>query len=165
MVESKVYANLAQHVIMLHKQHPTTHYPRDEESEGSMAHYFTREEAEALLPQITIVLLKIQEYRHAMQHAEEELGALRAQSMNNGHHLHERIERLQKSLVEHIESLQTLAREVKRFGCELKDPDTGLIDFLSMRGGREIYLCWRLGEERINFWHYLDAGFAGRQPL
>jgi hypothetical protein len=131
----------------------------------SMALYFTREEAEALLPQITVVLLKIQEHRQAMQHAEEELGALRAQSLNNGHHLHERIERLQKALVEQIESLQTLARELRQFGCELKDPDTGLIDFLSLRGGREIYLCWRLGEERINYWHYLDTGFAGRQPL
>jgi hypothetical protein len=130
-----------------------------------MAHYFTREEAEALLPQITVVLLKIQEHRQDMQHAEEELSALRAQSMNNGHHLHERIERLQKTLVEQIEALQKLARELRRFGCELKDPDTGLIDFLSMRDGREIYLCWRLGEERINYWHYLDAGFAGRQPL
>lgn len=141
------------------------HYPRIKESEGIMAHYFTREEAEALLPQITVVLLKIQEHRQAMQHTEEELSVLRAQSMNNGHHLHERIERLQKTLVEHIEALQTLARELKHFGCELKDPDTGLIDFLSMREGREIYLCWRLGEDSINYWHYLDTGFMGRQPL
>src|SRR5579859_4102747 len=83
------------------------------ESEGSMAHYFTREEAEALLPQISIVLLKIQEHRRAMQQTEEELSTLRAQSMNNGHHLHERIERLQKTLVEHIEALQALARELR----------------------------------------------------
>ena len=130
-----------------------------------MAHYFTREEAEALLPQITVVLLKIQEERKSMQQGEEELGELRMQSMNNGHHSHDRIERLQRVLIEHIESLQTLARELKHFGCELKDPDTGLIDFLSLRNGREIYLCWRLGEERINYWHYLDTGFAGRQPL
>lgn len=130
-----------------------------------MAHYFTREEAEALLPQITVVLLKIQDHRKAMQQTEEELGALHVQSMNNGHHLHDRIDRLQRALAEHIESLQTLARELKHFDCELKDPDRGLIDFLSLRNGREIYLCWYLGEERINYWHYLDTGFAGRQPL
>ena len=130
-----------------------------------MAHYFTREEAEALLPQITIVLLKIQEHRRAMQQTQEELNALRAQSMNNGHSLHERIEGLQKTLVEHVEALQALARELRQFGCELKDPDTGLIDFLSLRKDREVYLCWRLGEERINYWHDLDAGFRGRQPL
>src|SRR5712691_7320681 len=130
-----------------------------------MAHYFTREEAEALLPQITVVLLKIQERRKAMLECEEDLGALHAQAMGNGYHLHERIAKLQKDLARHIQALQELASELNDFGCELKDPDMGLIDFLSLRNGREIYLCWHLGEERINFWHYLETGFAGRQPL
>jgi hypothetical protein len=130
-----------------------------------MAHYFTREEAEALLPQISVVLRNIQESRGKMQQSEEELGALRLQAMENGHHLHERMMDLQKELARHIQTLQMLNSELKEFGCELKDADSGLIDFLSLRDGREIYLCWRLGEERINFWHYLDTGFAGRQPL
>jgi hypothetical protein len=130
-----------------------------------MAHYFTREQAEALLPQITVVLLKIQERRFAMQQSEEELGDLHAQAMGNGYHLHERISKLQKELARHIQALRELVNELSDFGCELKDPNTGLIDFLSLRNGREVYLCWQLGEERINYWHYLDAGFAGRQPL
>ena len=130
-----------------------------------MAHYFTREEAEALLPQVSGVLLKIQEQHKVMQQSEEELGALHALAMGNGHHLHERITRLQKELAEHIQAMQELINEVSSFGCELKDPGIGLIDFLSLRDGREVYLCWHLGEERINYWHYLDAGFAGRQPL
>jgi hypothetical protein len=130
-----------------------------------MAHYFTREEAEALLPQISVVLLKIQERRKVMQQSEEELGALHALAMGNGHHLHERIAKLQKELAEQIQHLQELINELNDFGCVLKDPTIGLIDFLSLRNGREIYLCWYLGEERINYWHYLDAGFAGRQPL
>lgn len=130
-----------------------------------MAHYFTREEAEALLPQISIVLLKIQERRKVMQQSEEELGALHALAMGNGHHLHGRIVKLQKELAEQIQHLQELINELNDFGCVLKDPTIGLIDFLSLRNGREIYLCWYLGEERINYWHYLDAGFAGRQPL
>jgi|SRR5215471_20229238 len=130
-----------------------------------MAHYFTREEAEALLPQIIVVLHKIQERRKEMQQSEEELGTLRVQSMGNGHHLHERMIRLQQNLTRHIQVLQALVDDLNEFGCELKDADSGLIDFLSLRNGREIYLCWRLGEERINYWHYLDTGFAGRQPL
>ncbi len=130
-----------------------------------MAHYFTREEAEALLPQIAVVLRKIQEQRKEMQQSEEELGALRIQAMGNGHHLHERTVGLQRNLARQIQILQALVNELNAFGCELKDADSGLIDFLSLRNGREIYLCWRLGEERINYWHYLDAGFAGRQPL
>ena len=130
-----------------------------------MAHYFTREEAESLLPQISNVLLQIQNHRRVMQQKEEDLGALHAQAMGNGHHLHVRINKLQKELAKLIETMQEMVAELSSFGCELKDPSIGLIDFLSMRNGREIYLCWHLGEEHINFWHYPDAGFAGRQPL
>jgi hypothetical protein len=130
-----------------------------------MAHYFTREEAEALLPQISIVLLQIRDYRKVLQQNEEELDALHALAMGNGHHLHVGINKLQIELAEQIQTMQELINELSGFGCELKDPTIGLIDFLSLRNGREVYLCWHLGEERINFWHYLDAGFAGRQPL
>jgi hypothetical protein len=130
-----------------------------------MAHYFTREEAEALLPQITIVLRNIQQSRKALQEDEEALNTLRLQAMGNGHHLHERIMTLQKAVGTHAKLLQKLLVELHALGCELKDPDMGLIDFLSQRNGQEIYLCWYLGEERINYWHYLHTGFAGRQPL
>jgi hypothetical protein len=130
-----------------------------------MPHYFTREEAEALLPQIAVVLRKIQARRREMLQSEEELGTLRAQAMGNGYDLYERILTLQRNLARHIQALQAFVNELVVLGCELKDADSGLIDFLSLRNGREIYLCWRLGEERINFWHDLHTGFAGRQPL
>ncbi len=130
-----------------------------------MTHYFTREEAEALLPEITIVLRKIQDGREQMRAVEEELEALQVQAMGNGHHLYERIMRLQSEITNSVQALRTAIEELQGFGCELKDPDTGLIDFLSLRDGREVYLCWHLGEDRIRFWHYLDTGFAGRQPL
>jgi hypothetical protein len=130
-----------------------------------MARYFTREDAEGLLPQISVVLREIQRKRVAMQEQEEELSTLEARSRGNGHGLHERIAKLQAELARHIQTLRTLAAELDTFGCELKDPDTGLIDFLSLREGRPVYLCWRLGEEGINHWHELQAGFAGRQPL
>ena len=130
-----------------------------------MAHYFTREEAESLLPQISIVLLQIQDQNKEMRQKEEELDALHAQAMGNGHHLHVRINNLQKELTEIVQTMQESIAKLDIFWCELKDPSIGLIDFLSLRDGREIYLCWYLGEEHINFWHYLDAGYAGRQPF
>jgi len=130
-----------------------------------MAHYFTREEAESLLPQISIVLLQIQDHYQVMQQKEDELGALHAQAMGNGHHLHTRINKLQKELEQLIQIMQALVDELSSFGCELKDPGIRLIDFLSLRDGREVFLCWHLGEEHINFWQYPDAGFGGRQPL
>lgn len=130
-----------------------------------MPHYFTREEAEALLPQIAVVLEKVRDERKSLVQANGELEALRMQAAGNGHNLHDRMTQLQDKLSGHAQTLRELAVELDSFGCELKDPDIGLIDFLSMRNGREIYLCWMLGEERINFWHYLHTGFAGRQPL
>ncbi len=130
-----------------------------------MAHYFTREEAEALLPAVTLILRRIQDEREKMSLVEGELEVLQIQSMGNGHHLQGRIQRLQQSIVEAVQALRNAIEELQEIGCELKDPDTGLIDFLGLRDGREIYLCWQLGEDRIRFWHDLDTGFAGRQPL
>src|SRR5258706_13027011 len=124
-----------------------------------MAQYFTREEAEALLPQITVVLLQNQEPRQGMQQSEEELGALHAQAMGNGHHLHGRITKVQKELAQHLQTLQALVVELDEFGCVLKDPDMGLIDFLSLRNGLEVYLCLLLGGERLNYWLYLEPDF------
>jgi hypothetical protein len=130
-----------------------------------MTHYFTREEAEALLPQISVVLRDIQRERAAMGECAEKLNKLEIRARGNGHDLHERIAKLQQEVIQRRQTLRTLSTALNRFGCELKDPATGLIDFLSLRDGHEIYLCWHLGEERINYWHEIQAGFAGRQPL
>jgi hypothetical protein len=130
-----------------------------------MAHYFTREEAETLLPAITLILRRIQDEHERMSIIEGELEVLQVQSMGNGHHLHARIQRLQHAVVEAVQSMRSAVEELEEIGCELKDPATGLIDFLSLRAGREVYLCWRLGEDRIRFWHDLATDVAGRQPL
>jgi len=69
---------------------------------------------------------------------------------------------------EYWEALQTLRADVEsvtRQGVILRDPETGLVDFPSRREGAVVYLCWRLGEERVMFWHPPDTGFGGRQPL
>ena len=130
-----------------------------------MPHYFSREEAEALLPEITIVLRKIQQCNQDIHAIEKDLQVLSVRAMGNGHHLRERILTLQNSVEQYVTGIRQLLEELHAFGCELKDPDVGLIDFISLRNGREVYLCWHLGEDRIRFWHDLDTGFAGRQPL
>ncbi|HEY0755626.1 MAG TPA: DUF2203 domain-containing protein [Ktedonobacteraceae bacterium] len=130
-----------------------------------MARYFTREEAEALLPQVSVILRTIQREHAAAQEYESELAELEKRARGNGHHLHERIAKLQQALTQNTQIRRALIVELLHFGCELKDPETGLIDFLGLRDGREIYLCWRLGETGINYWHELHTGFAGRQPF
>ena len=61
--------------------------------------------------------------------------------------------------------MQRLRARAAAAGIELKDYFTGLIDFPCRMDGREVYLCWRLGEPEVGHWHELDAGFAGRQKL
>jgi hypothetical protein len=67
-----------------------------------------------------------------------------------------------------LEASQTSGRalaELNALGIQVRDPETGLIDFPAERGGEEIFLCWRLGEDSVAWWHPADSGFAGRQPL
>ena len=61
--------------------------------------------------------------------------------------------------------LAKLVDEINEHGAEVKDVDTGLIDFPALRNGETVLLCWRLGEDEIGFWHGTDDGFAGRRPL
>ena len=61
--------------------------------------------------------------------------------------------------------IEECQRELGRLGVEFKGYDMGLVDFPAEVDGRPVYLCWRLGEERVEHWHERDAGYAGRQPL
>ena len=55
--------------------------------------------------------------------------------------------------------------EIEALGVIVRDPESGLVDFAAVRGDQQICLCWRLGEDRLGFWHPRDSGFAGRRPL
>jgi hypothetical protein len=72
---------------------------------------------------------------------------------------------VQSSLNRTLERFQAYVEELQSIGCHLKDPKIGLIDFMSRYQGRDICLCWKLGEDRIEYWHEIAAGFSGRQPV
>ena len=71
----------------------------------------------------------------------------------------------QTRLDEAVNHLEDYVDELSDVGCELKDYQMGLIDFVGKHQRRDVYLCWKLGEERIGFWHEIDAGYGGRQPI
>jgi hypothetical protein len=77
----------------------------------------------------------------------------------------EELAHTQSELETEEEKLLSYIAELKNLGVELKSDETGLCDFRSIRDGREVYLCWRLGEPELMFWHELDAGFNGRRRL
>lgn len=62
-------------------------------------------------------------------------------------------------------AIRRTIRELERMGVQVKDVKSGLVDFPSRLDGREVLLCWRIGESKIEFWHDLQSGFANRQPL
>jgi hypothetical protein len=72
---------------------------------------------------------------------------------------------IQRRLESHLEHLEDFVDELTEVGCELKDYRMGLIDFTGRHKGRDVCLCWKLGEETVGYWHEMDAGFAGRQPI
>ena len=74
------------------------------------------------------------------------------------------MQRLQARAVRLIEKLRDILHEVAELGVEVKAAD-GLVDFRSKLHGRTVYLCWKYGEERVGYFHELDAGFGGRRPL
>ena len=71
---------------------------------------------------------------------------------------------MQEQLDSILERLQDYVDELSEISIDLKDYETGLIDFPGRHQGRDVCLCWKLGEEKVAHWHELHAGFAGRQP-
>lgn len=130
-----------------------------------MPDYFTRAEAEALLPRITPMLREIQQLRQEQRAHDEALAADRAKVLGNGHMPPEQLRVHQRESLSAERQIARLARALGELGVILKDLDTGLVDFLALRDGHPVYLCWRLGEPRIAWWHEIEAGFAGRMPL
>jgi hypothetical protein len=127
---------------------------------------FTLAEAEAMLPKAREEVLAMQACKREIDLLREALVDVAGRATGNGHVQEEAAvaekRRKAEALVEQLN--ERLAR-LNEWGIEMKGLDEGLLDFPSDRDGRVVYLCWRVGEERIAFWHEIDSGFAGRQPL
>ncbi|HLI86739.1 MAG TPA: DUF2203 domain-containing protein [Bryobacteraceae bacterium] len=128
---------------------------------------FTLAQAESLIPTLAPLLRKAIECKQQYAGAEQEL-----------QNFHQRIAVAGGVLVNRdlaaavkgkrdsaAQRLKDVINEVQKYGCVVKDLDIGLLDFPSWFGGREVYLCWKLGEPAIGFWHGTDEGFAGRKQI
>jgi hypothetical protein len=137
---------------------PTTETPR----------LFTLDEANALLPRVRELAESLQARAARLDALQAQLGALRAQKHRGEHPVQGESRLVQEVLGETARIGVEMRGEIEALlalGCELKDVRTGLVDFRTRRDDRTVYLCWRLGEGDIRYWHELDTGFAGRQPL
>jgi hypothetical protein len=122
---------------------------------------FTIQEANALLPSVKKIVGKIQQaHRHVARYRDEAKQAAEAAEKGGGG--------LSAGLVyaKALTDLTSQIAELEILGVQLKDFERGLVDFPSLRDGRVVLLCWQMGEgDELEWWHDVDAGFAGRTPL
>ena len=125
---------------------------------------FTLDEADRTLPMLQRIVQDLTaEYpawRAAVARFELLTGGARAAWGETGELLAAR-----EAIAAHAERINRYLQELEAVGCVFKGFEAGLVDFYSLRDDRPVFLCWRLGEERISHWHEIDSGFAGRQPI
>ena len=140
---------------------------QENEQNGQEPRLFTLTEAERTRREIEPVLIEAIELRKKLAPLVEELGAISARIQWVGGSLvpYEKTARLRFEHDQLAESLEAALERIQSTGCVVKDLDAGLLDFPAMINNEEVYLCWRLGEERIRFWHRQNEGFAGRKPI
>jgi hypothetical protein len=130
--------------------------------------YFSVEEANARLPLVRAILQDIVKLYEEVHERRERLARIR--QIRGSQHADEspyadELRQAEIELDKDIARLEAFAAELHELGAELKDPVIGLVDFLTQIDGRDAYLCWKLGEEEIQYWHDLNSGFRGRQSL
>ena len=124
-----------------------------------MPRYFTLPEANEVLSSIRPLMDAIQEIRQAILKKQPEAWPAIEKSAGNGGN------RALSNMVQDFEKLDALVHQIQDLGVLIKDINLGLLDFPALRDGREVYLCWQYGEDEIAFWHEVEAGFVGRQPI
>ena len=124
-----------------------------------MSRYFTLQEAKETLSAIRPWLDEIQSIRQEILARRPDVWPVVERAAGNGG------SPAASKLVKEFERLDTLVHQVLATGTLVKDINLGLLDFPALRDGREVYLCWKWEEDDIEFWHEVDAGYAGRQPI
>lgn len=128
--------------------------------------FYTVAEANAALPLVRRIVEDLTTLAHDLRDRHQRLAQLAEKGPGRVSPAHaEELQGMQDEWDRDKERLQDYVNELTALGVELKDYFMGLIDFRSKKDGREIYLCWKLGEPYVGHWHEIDAGFAGRKSL
>ncbi len=132
-----------------------------------MTRRFTHSEAEGLLPEVERLIREAVRQKQVYEAASQAFSDLTERAAQFGGILVDRGAAIENraSRDRSGERLKTALQEIQQIGCVVKDLDIGLIDFPTLYRGAEVYLCWKIGEPAIRFWHGVDEGFAGRKPI
>jgi hypothetical protein len=124
---------------------------------------YTVDEARALVETLRPWLLEMRERRREIAAETEALRTLTAEMRGNGHA--PEVARREGRIADCVEAIGRRLAQIDELGIEVKDLETGLVDFFSLRDGRVVFLCWAVDEPTVAFWHEINDGFRGRQPL
>jgi hypothetical protein len=132
--------------------------------QGGFTRLFTLEEANALIPKLAVWMTEARRLNQLLATAVEskrELARGNGRLIGNVEDMKQEID----SLSQTAQGLSELVGQINATGAEVKDLEMGLVDFPHRREGHIVYLCWKFGEDRINYWHELHTGIAGRNPI
>ena len=128
--------------------------------------YFTVDDANQKIPWLELKLQEIVSSNKNIKQLKMDLDNILRKRSSNGHSdTDQDVQDNRKEIDTSVDRLKSVVQEINDSGIILKDIDLGIVDFPAVWKGREVYLCWLLGESSIQFWHEIDIGFAGRQPL
>jgi hypothetical protein len=124
-------------------------------------------QAEGLLPEVERLLRGLIQLKNDYEQNDAELTQISQRITLTGGMVapRERIAQLRTRKDAAARGLKSALEKIQEIGCQLKDIEMGLIDFPTLYRDREVYLCWKLGESGIGYWHHVEDGFRGRRPI
>ena len=126
---------------------------------------FKVEEANSLIPELHELILSLREKREEIAKKEVEIDALELvvnqESESGIGRLNEEIAKMNQT----VSVFDAIVDKIHAYGCFLKDVEAGLIDFYGIIDGKVVYLCWKLGEDKIRYWHEVGEGYRDRRPF
>jgi len=120
--------------------------------------HYTRDEAEALLPQLRAWLAELNRLRMEVERYDKRLGGLNTEGQDTGGET-------VNNWIRALAGMQKVLAEFQRREIFIKDLSRGLVDFPALIGGKEVFLCWESDEDKVEFWHDLETGYGGRERL
>ncbi len=128
--------------------------------------YFTAEQANDALEEVRPLAERMVGHRRALGALLGRRAELSGTIAGNGGDLGPgELARVEAEIGEEAKGVARCVNEIHGLGAQVKDADEGLVDFPALRGEEEVLLCWKVGEDAVEFWHGLEEGFAGRRPL
>jgi hypothetical protein len=136
--------------------------------------FYDFDKANAKLPEVRETLLRLQAQREEIVAVRDRIVELNAPALAGGaaafplartEEVAQETGRLRMKMQGLVDQMQAGVLEMDGWGIQLREIETGLVDFPALVAGRPIWLCWRLGEDRVEWWHETSEGFAGRRRM